>query len=89
MPANWNSLATDPTQRSSRGAAGEPTRRMRNPRLIDGVGYLAAILSGSALGKLLDLGGYRLGFGVLAAVTVTAAALAVALRPAEGRLEKS
>ncbi|MEJ7729152.1 MAG: MFS transporter [Polyangiaceae bacterium] len=50
--------------------------------IIDGVGYIAAILAGVMLGRLLDLGGYRLGFGVLAMVTATSAVLALALRPA-------
>ena len=51
--------------------------------VIDGVGYLAAILAGSALGQLLDIGGYQLGFGVLSAVTAGAAALALGLRPTQ------
>jgi MFS transporter, OPA family, glycerol-3-phosphate transporter len=50
--------------------------------IIDGVGYIAAILAGVMLGRLLDLGGYRLGFGVLAVVTAASALLALALRPA-------
>ena len=50
---------------------------------IDGVGYLAAILSGATLGTLLDRGGYSLGFGVLAALTAAAAVLALGLRPDE------
>src|SRR5262249_11369329 len=30
--------------------------------ILDGVGYFAAILSGEAFGRVLDLGGYQLGF---------------------------
>jgi sugar phosphate permease len=48
---------------------------------IDGVGYLAAILAGSALGHLLDIGGYALGFHVLAVITAVSAVLALGLRP--------
>jgi len=48
---------------------------------IDGVGYLAAILAGAALGHLLDIGGYPLGFEVLAIITAVSALLALALRP--------
>jgi OPA family glycerol-3-phosphate transporter-like MFS transporter len=46
---------------------------------IDGVGYLAAILAGAALGRLLDIGGYSLGFEVLAIITAASAVLALAL----------
>jgi sugar phosphate permease len=45
--------------------------------VIDGVGYLAGVLSGAALGGLLDVGGYRLGFGCLAGITAVAAIVAV------------
>jgi|HubBroStandDraft_1064217.scaffolds.fasta_scaffold01659_6 MFS transporter, OPA family, glycerol-3-phosphate transporter len=48
--------------------------------VIDGVGYLAAILAGVTFGKLLDVGGYALGFGALAAITGAAALLALGLR---------
>jgi sugar phosphate permease len=51
--------------------------------VIDGVGYLAAILAGAALGRVLDLGGYPLGFGILSAVTAVSAVLALALRSPE------
>jgi sugar phosphate permease len=40
--------------------------------VIDGVGYFAAILAGVALGRLLDIGGYSLGFRALAGVTLMA-----------------
>lgn len=52
---------------------------------VDGVGYLAGVLSGVAFGKLLTLGGYRLGFQAMAAVTAIAAGLCLLLyrRPAE------
>jgi OPA family sugar phosphate sensor protein UhpC-like MFS transporter len=52
---------------------------------VDGVGYLAGVLSGVVFGKLLTLGGYRLGFQVMAGVTMIAAGLCFLLyrRPAE------
>jgi sugar phosphate permease len=52
--------------------------------VIDGVGYVAGALAGSALGKLLDVGGYALGFRVLAVMTMASAAMALAL-PAKAR----
>jgi sugar phosphate permease len=53
--------------------------------IIDGVGYLAAILAGAALGRVLDVGGYALGFGILSAVTAVSSVSALALRsPAPG-----
>ncbi len=48
--------------------------------LIDGVGYVAGALAGVTLGRLLDLGGYGLGFGVLAAITAVSALIALALK---------
>lgn len=53
--------------------------------VIDGVGYLAGVLAGTALGWLLDTGGYARGFGALAMVTAVAAVLALRLRPATPR----
>lgn len=52
--------------------------------LVDGVGYFAGVLSGVVFGKLLTLGGYRLGFLAMAAVTAIAAGLCCLLyhRPA-------
>ena len=50
--------------------------------IIDGVGYVAGALAGSMLGRLLDNGGYALGFRVLAVVTLVAAVIALGLRPA-------
>jgi sugar phosphate permease len=50
---------------------------------IDGVGYFAAMLAGSALGHLLDIGGYPLGFNVLAVITAVSALMALGLRPGE------
>ena len=47
---------------------------------IDGVGYVGAILAGYGLGTLLDLGGYSLGFRVLAVVTAIATVLSFGLR---------
>src|SRR5262249_28862172 len=46
---------------------------------LDGVGYFAAILSGAAFGRLLDVGGYHLGLHSLAALAVVAAVLCLFL----------
>ena len=48
--------------------------------IIDGVGYVAGALAGVTLGRLLDLGGYGLGFGVLAGITAVSALIALALK---------
>jgi sugar phosphate permease len=50
--------------------------------IIDGVGYVGGALAGSALGKLLDVGGYPLGFQVLAGVTLVSALISLGLKPA-------
>ncbi len=47
--------------------------RCRSCRIVDAVGYVGGILAGEVLGRLLDLGGYGLGFRCLSAVTVVAA----------------
>lgn len=47
--------------------------------LVDASGYLAGIVSGYFFGRLLDVGGYRLGFHFLGAVTVLAAILCLFL----------
>jgi len=47
--------------------------------IIDAVGYFAGILAGEALGRLLDVGGYTLGFRCLAAITALSAVLALGL----------
>lgn len=49
--------------------------------IIDAVGYLAGILAGEALGRVLDRGGYPLGFECLAAITAVSALLALRLKP--------
>ncbi len=51
--------------------------------IIDGVGYVAGALAGTALGKLLDVGGYALGFRALAVVTVISAVISLGLKPAK------
>jgi MFS transporter, OPA family, glycerol-3-phosphate transporter len=43
--------------------------------LVDGSGYFAGILSGSVFGKLLMIGGYRLGFEAMGGLTLIAAVL--------------
>ncbi len=53
--------------------------------LIDAVGYVAGILSGEVLGRLLDVGGYALGFRCLAGITLVSAALALGLEPTGSR----
>ena len=58
--------------------------------IIDGAGYLAGALAGAALGRVLDLGGYSLGFNLLAVITGVSALIALALRPgAEAREQPS
>jgi sugar phosphate permease len=47
--------------------------------LVDFTGYLAGVLAGSALGHLVDRGGYALAFQVLGATAFVAAVLALAL----------
>lgn len=60
--------------------------------LVDGVGYIAGILSGAVFGKLLMLGGYPLGFKAMAGLTLLSAVLCCFLyrRPsANGLLDSS
>jgi sugar phosphate permease len=47
--------------------------------LVDGVGYIAAILAGQQFGKLLDRGGYHLGFHVLAGLAFISALLSLGI----------
>jgi sugar phosphate permease len=47
--------------------------------IFDGVGYLAAILSGQQFGRILDKGGYRLAFNCLAALAGVSAILCLFL----------
>jgi len=47
--------------------------------IFDGVGYLAAILSGQQFGRILDLGGYRLAFNCLAILAGVSAVLCLFL----------
>jgi sugar phosphate permease len=49
--------------------------------VIDGVGYLAAILAGYAMGRILDTGGYGLAFNLMAGLTLVSAVMALRLRP--------
>jgi ACS family hexuronate transporter-like MFS transporter len=46
---------------------------------LDGIGYLAAILSGAQFGRLVDIGGYGLGFGCLAGLGAISAVLCLFL----------
>jgi sugar phosphate permease len=48
--------------------------------LVDGVGYVASALAGATLGRVLDVWGYRVGFGGLSGLALVAAVLASRLR---------
>jgi sugar phosphate permease len=48
---------------------------------VDGIGYLAGVLSGQFFGYLLEIGGYRLGFQSMAVITLCSAALCLFLNP--------
>jgi sugar phosphate permease len=50
--------------------------------VIDGVGYVGASLAGVGMGKLLDMGGYTVGFQILAALTLLSAVISLGLKPA-------
>lgn len=47
--------------------------------IVDGVGYLGAILAGQQFGRLLDIGGYALGFNCLAVLAAASALLSLCL----------
>lgn len=49
--------------------------------LVDGAGYLAAIMAGAQFGKLLDIGGYALAFPCLALLAIVSALLCLVLYP--------
>lgn len=57
--------------------------------IVDGVGYLAGILAGQQFGRIVDAGGYTVGFQSLAILTLIAAVLCLFLYPKErpGRSE--
>ena len=48
---------------------------------VDGVGYFAAVLSGSFFGRLLGQGGYRLGFQFMAVLCLISSVLCLFLYP--------
>jgi MFS transporter, OPA family, glycerol-3-phosphate transporter len=48
--------------------------------ITDGIGYLAGILAGRYLGRILDLGGYPAAFRLMAVLTFAAALIALRLR---------
>jgi OPA family glycerol-3-phosphate transporter-like MFS transporter len=48
--------------------------------IVDSSGYLATVFAGHYFGRLLDYGGYHLGFHVLAYVTLTSAILCLGLK---------
>lgn len=49
--------------------------------IVDGVGYIAAILAGQQFGRILDTGGYELGFQSLATLALISAFFSVFLYP--------
>jgi len=51
--------------------------------LVDSSGYVATVFAGHSFGRLLDYGGYRLGFHVLAFVTLTSAFLCLGLKSSQ------
>jgi len=67
--------------------SGGPAAAATAAGLIDAVGYVAGILAGEALGRLLDAGGYPLGFRCLAALTASAAVIALGLGGARAAKE--
>ena len=56
--------------------------------VIDGIGYAGAMLAGAPLGRLLDAGGYGLGFRVLAAIMAASAVVALGLGSGETAKDK-
>jgi sugar phosphate permease len=64
-------------------AAGGPGLAATASGFIDAVGYAGGALAGAALGGLLDLGGYTLGFRCLAGVAAVSALLALGFKDAE------
>jgi sugar phosphate permease len=55
--------------------------------IVDGVGYFAGILAGLLFGKIVDVGGYQLGFRCLALLTLISAVLCFFLYPRESPQE--
>lgn len=51
--------------------------------IVDGVGYLAGILAGQQFGRMVDAGGYTLGFQRLALLALVSAVLCLFLYPRE------
>lgn len=57
--------------------------------IVDGVGYLAGFLAGQQFGRLVDVGGYTLGFQSLAVLTLLSAALCLCLYSQRERTESA
>jgi sugar phosphate permease len=55
--------------------------------LVDSSGYVGTIFAGHLFGRLLDFGGYNLGFHALALVTLAAAFLCIGLKSGQATLE--
>ncbi len=53
--------------------------------IVDGTGYLAAVLAGGQFGRLLDVGGYALAFPCLAGLAAASAVLCLFLYPKDRR----
>jgi sugar phosphate permease len=51
--------------------------------IVDGVGYIAGILAGQQFGRIVDAGGYRLGFQALSILALLSAILSLFLYPRE------
>lgn len=54
---------------------------------VDGVGYLASIMAGKHFGQIVDAGGYRLGFHVLAGIAAACAVMCLFLYSGRQREE--
>jgi sugar phosphate permease len=57
--------------------------------MVDAAGYLAGIISGYCFGRILDIGGYKLGFRCLAVATVVGALLCLSLNRPRQHLQNS
>ncbi|MSU60991.1 MAG: MFS transporter [Pedosphaera sp.] len=53
--------------------------------IVDGVGYMGGFLAGQQFGRIVELGGYRLGFQVLSILALISACLCLALYPRTAR----
>jgi sugar phosphate permease len=56
---------------------------------VDGAGYVAAIPAGQQFGKIVDSGGYELGFQMLAVLALFSAVLCLFLYPFRSQSAKT